>query len=367
MEPEKIRKWIRIGIIAALIAVAVFIYSLRDVLWPFIFAFFIAYIFNPWIDWLERKRFSRTFAILMVMIGFALVLIVGAILIFPSISHEIVLAREKLPRWIQVIRVKAGPWVQDLTMRHPEIASQIEEYANNNLRQKLPLLLSPVFHFLKSMFSGVLNFFIMLLNLVLVPVLAFYLMKDFQGVEERFFELIPPRYLDGFKRRLGEVDTALSSYIRGQLTVSLVLAMIYTIGLLILGVPLAIPIGLFSGLANMVPYLGFVLGISTSMILSFLDNQQWQRLVGILIVYSVAQLLEGVWIGPHFTGKSTGLHPLVVMLSLVIGGTLFGFMGMVLAVPFVAVGSVFSKAAYEAYLNSQFYSQHRQKKAEPVI
>ncbi len=117
----------------------------------------------------------------------------------------------------------------------------------------------------------------------------------------------------------------------------------------------------------MVPYLGFVLGISASMLLSFLDNQQWQRIVWIIALYAFAQLNEGTWIGPLAVGKRTGLHPVLVMLALVIGGTLFGFMGMVLAVPFVAVASVFVKDAYENYLTSTWYGPAADERAETKI
>jgi predicted PurR-regulated permease PerM len=166
---------------------------------------------------------------------------------------------------------------------------------------------------------------------------------------------------------LKDVDEALSQYLRGQLSVSMVLAVIYTIGLLVLRVPLAIPIGFFSGLANMVPYLGFVLGISASMFFSFVDNQEWQRLIWIVAVYAFAQLLEGTVVGPLFVSKSTGLHPVIIMLALVIGGSLFGFMGMLLAVPFMAVASVFVKSTYMAYLNSTWYQQRKAGATPPAV
>lgn len=361
----KQRRLIQIGIIAGVLALLVIFYLLRFVLWPFIFAFFIAYILNPWINILQRRGIPRTFAILVVLILFSAILIVAGWLIIPQASHEFSEFVQKVPGYVEVVRSYAAPKLQDLAMRYPELTLQVEQYYNTTLKPKLPALLEPVFNFVTMMFSGVVNFLLVMLNLALVPVLAFYLMKDFGHILDRGLELIPPRSREAVVTKIREVDEALSQYLRGQLSVSLFLAVIYIAGLLILRVPLAIPIGLFSGLANMVPYLGFVLGISASMFFSFVDNQDWHRLIWIVAVYAFAQLLEGTVIGPLFVGRSTGLHPVVIMLALVIGGTLFGFMGMLLAVPFMAVAAVFLKAGYNAYLNSSWYQQR--KAATPPV
>jgi predicted PurR-regulated permease PerM len=354
-------------LIAAGILLVVCLYLLRSVLWPFIFAFFIAYIFDPWVDFLQRKGVPRIAGIFIVFAALILVIVLISALVVPQVAREASDAAKKFPQYGEVLRQRTLPWVKQLSLDHPEIAREIENYYNTNLKQKLPQLLTPLFAFLGYTFSGVVNFLLVMLNLLLVPVLAFYLLKDFQLLKDRFMQMVPPRHVERVRLRFVQIDEALSEYLRGQLTVSFALGFIYTIGLLILRVPLAIPIGIFSGLANMVPYLGFVLGISASMLLSFLDNQQWQRIVWIIALYAFAQLNEGTWIGPLAVGKRTGLHPVLVMLALVIGGTLFGFMGMVLAVPFVAVASVFVKDAYENYLTSTWYGPAADERAETKI
>jgi predicted PurR-regulated permease PerM len=353
------------ALIAGVLLLLIFFYSLRSVLWPFIIAFFIAYIFNPWIDFLQRKGVPRVAAILLVLIALLTVFVLMMVLVVPQMSKEIAQAVSKFPQYAEVIRAKMAPWLQDFVDRHPEIAKRIEEYYNTNLKQRMPALLTPILNFIATMFSSVVNFIVIMLNLLLVPVLAFYMLKDFPQIKQRILELIPPRHTAKVRKKIAEVDAAVSQYLRGQLTVSLCLAFIYVTGLLILRVPLAIPVGLLSGFANMIPYLGIILGISTSMLLSFVDNQDWHRLVWIVAVYVFAQVNEGTWIGPLVVGRRTGLHPVVIMLSLVIGGTLFGFMGMLLAVPFMAVASVFIKTAYETYLNSQWYLHHHHKQ-KPV-
>jgi sporulation integral membrane protein YtvI len=361
----KQRKWFRFIVLAALIVAIIFFYSLRSVLWPFIFAFFIAYILNPWVNFFQRRRLSRNLSVFIVFTIVTLIIVLSIWILVPQMIRETADVRAKLPQYIQVIRLKLLPWVQNYLQQHPDINAYMQDYYEKALKPKLPVLFAPVLHFLGTMFSGFVNFIVEMLNVLLVPVLAFYMLSDFPLIKQHFMNMIPPRHQERVRAKIGEVDSAMGQYLRGQLTVSLCLAVIYIIGLLILRVPLAVPIGLFSGLANLVPYLGFILGISLSFLFSFVDNQQWQRLVFIVIVYAFAQLMEGTIIGPKVVGKRTGLHPVVIMMALVIGGTLFGFMGMVLAVPFVAVASVFVKSAYDWYLTSDWYSHG--KTVKPTI
>jgi sporulation integral membrane protein YtvI len=361
MDTKK-QKWIRIGVIALVILAAIFFYKLRGVLWPFVFAFFIAYILNPWVDFFQRRRLSRTVSVAIVFALVVLILSATLLILVPQIMNEVNQVRAKFPQYAEVIRSRLLPWMQSWLEEHPDIYKNMMDYYEKSLKPRIPSLLTPVLTFLGSMFSGFVNFIVEMLNVLLVPVLAFYMLSDFPRMKQRFMELFPPRHQPAVQTKIHEVDEALGGYLRGQLTVSLCLAVIYIIGLLILGVPLAIPIGLFSGLANMVPYLGFIMGISLSFIFSFVDNQDWHRLIWIVVVYTFAQVMEGVLISPLIVGKRTGLHPVLIMLALVVGGTLFGFMGMILAVPVFAMASVFIKSAYFWYLNSEWYQEHKSPK-----
>ncbi len=361
MDAKK-QRWMRIGVIVLAVLTAMFFYKLRGVLWPFVFAFFIAYILNPWVDFFQRRRLSRTVSVVIVFALVSIILLATMLILVPQIMNEYAHVREKLPQYIEVVRSKLMPRVQTWLQDHPDIYTNLQNYYEKTLKPRIPTFLTPILRFLGSMFSGFVNFIVEMLNVLLVPVLAFYMLADFPKIKQRFMELFPPRHQPVVQTKINEVDDALGGYLRGQLTVSLCLAVIYIIGLLILGVPLAIPIGIFSGLANMVPYLGFIMGISLSFIFSFVDNQDWHRLVWIVVVYSLAQLMEGVLISPLIVGKRTGLPPVLIMLALVVGGTLFGFMGMILAVPVFAMASVFIKSAYYWYLNSEWYQEHKSPK-----
>ncbi|HSE39845.1 MAG TPA: AI-2E family transporter [Acidobacteriota bacterium] len=356
------QKWMRIGVIILAILAVIFFYKLRGVLWPFVFAFFIAYILNPWVNFFQRRRISRPLSVVLVFVVVVVLLIATILILVPQILKESDQVRQKLPHYIEVVRTKLLPRFQHWLELHPDIYKNLQQYYENALKPRIPTLLTPVLRFLGSMFSGFVNFIVAMLNVLLVPVLAFYMLSDFPQIKQRFLELFPHRHQSMVLTKIGEVDDALGGYLRGQLTVSLCLAIIYIIGLLVLGVPLAIPIGLFSGLANMVPDLGIIMGISVSFLLSFVDNQDWHRLVWIVVVYTFAQVMEGVVISPLVVGKRTGLHPVVIMLALVVGGTLFGFMGMILAVPVFAMASVFIKSAYTWYLSSEWYLERKSPK-----
>jgi predicted PurR-regulated permease PerM len=279
------------------------------------------------------------------------------ILLIPTVSHEISNTASKLPQYTEATKNKLAPWIHNWMSTHPEAMQEAQKYFDNNIKPAIPRIISPVLAGLAMMFTSLAGFVVMMLNLLLVPVLAFYLLLDFPQMKEKALQMLPPRYQGRVTHWFNEADEALSQYLRGQLSVAIALGIIYAIGLLILDVPLAIPVGLLAGLGNMIPYLGFILGIMASMILSFLDNQEWQRLIWIIALFIFAQVNEGTWLSPLLVGKRTGLHPVVIMLSLVIGGTLFGFMGMLLAVPIVSVAVVFFKAAYETYLTSSWYQK----------
>src|SRR5919106_262974 len=191
LSPKK-RRWIQIGIIVGFLALIVVFYLLRSVLWPFIFAFFIAYILNPWINFLQKKGFPRTLAILFVLIFFALLVTLGVWLIIPQASHEFADFAKNVPRYAQVVRSHAEPWVQGMMEKYPDLAPQIQHYYQTSLKPKLPGLVKPVLDFLATMFSGVVNFVVVLLNLALVPVLAFYMMSDFGSILAKGLELVPP-------------------------------------------------------------------------------------------------------------------------------------------------------------------------------
>jgi len=195
-----------------------------------------------------------------------------------------------------------------------------------------------------------------LANLILVPVVTFYLLRDWDVIVARFRELLPRRHAAKFIELTLECDDMLAAFIRGQLMVMFALSTIYTIGLALIGLELSLLVGVVAGVVSFVPYLGLIVGIGLAGLAAFFQFHEWLPLVMVVLVFGVAQVLEGVVLTPRFVGERIGLHPVAVIFSVLAGGQLFGFTGVLLALPAAAVIMVLLRHAHRRYLSSQIYS-----------
>jgi predicted PurR-regulated permease PerM len=186
-------------------------------------------------------------------------------------------------------------------------------------------------------------------------VFAFYLLVDLPHIKEGISGLIPVPYREKALSRLGEVNEAISSFLRGQLTIAMMLATVNSIGLMLLGVPLGLVIGIVAGLANMVPYMSLIIGLVPALLLCWAEHGSAARLLGVMGVFGGAQLLEGVVLGPRILSASVNLHPVWVLLAIIAGGNLYGFFGMLLAVPVAAAIQVYARHGVRAYKASAIY------------
>jgi predicted PurR-regulated permease PerM len=193
-------------------------------------------------------------------------------------------------------------------------------------------------------------------NMVLIPVLTFYLLRDWDILVARFRELLPRRHAEKVTQISLECDDMLAGFIRGQLLVMSALSLIYTVGLMIIGVELALLLGVIAGVVSFVPYLGLIVGVVLSGLAALLQFGDWMPVVYVVIVFSVAQMIEGMVLTPRFVGERIGLHPVAVIFAVLAGGQLFGFTGVLLALPVAAVVVVLLKHAHERYVSSDLYS-----------
>jgi predicted PurR-regulated permease PerM len=214
----------------------------------------------------------------------------------------------------------------------------------------LPGITQGILSIFQTMFTGLANFIVGVLNILLVPVLVFYLLRDFDILRARFYGLLPPHWRPLVADWLGEIDHALGGFLRGQFTIALILATIYAVGLALIGVPLGALLGLISGLANLVPYMSIIVGLVPTLALFLLsDAPSMGGVLSILLLYTGGQLLEGVYLSPRILGRETGLHPVVVMVAILVGGTLFGLLGIIVAVPVTAVLQVVLRRWHQAW------------------
>ena len=362
--------WVRLLIGALLLFLALWGLTLVfSVLTPFAVAFGIAYFLNPAANALERaiaralsryprllRRLSpRTLAVGLLAAAVTAVLVAAIVLVVPAVYHQVTEAVGRAPEYARVLRAKLEPLYQRLQLRYPDEMEVLRVRFQETLTSHLPVMVSPLTHIVGVAFSSVLGFVLALLNLLVVPVFAAYLLFDMNRIKEGAKRLVPHRFRPYVYSRARRIDQLLSAFARGQVTVALILGAFYGIALTICSVPLGLVVGFFIGLLNLVPFMSHVIGLPLALILSWLDDQDPTRLGVVAAVFVFGQFVEGNFITPRIVGESLGLHAVVIMLAVLGGGTLFGFVGMLLAVPTTAALSVFYEDLRDVYLSSDFY------------
>lgn len=336
----------RINWLIAVFITGWLLYLLAPVLTPFVAAALLAYIGDPLADRLEAMHLPRTLAVAVVFLFTFLLLGLLVLLLGPLISNQVgalldaipnIVARieeDWLPRILSFLDLEAGDNVG--------MAAFLADYRELAGSWGASVLLS-VSRSGGALAAAVLSFF-------LVPILTFYLLRDWDSIMSRFRAILPSGERDTILYLAKETDEVLGAFLRGQLLVMLALAIIYSIGLSLVGLEFAIAIGVVSGLVSFVPYLGFVFGIGIAALTVALEPNPLWSIVGVVVVFTVAQLLEGSVLTPKLVGDRIGLHPVIVIFAVAAGGQLFGFFGILLALPAAAILSVLVRFAYNRYL-----------------
>jgi predicted PurR-regulated permease PerM len=326
---------------------------LAPVLTPFVVAAVLAYALHPLVSVLQTYRVPRWLGAAVAIFLLSLVLAVVVLLIVPVITRQLPLLRDQVPALLEQFNV----WLQPLSDRFGWHLAVDVEAVRGALRQLVTGRESElVAGLLSSLRIGGSVLTALLGNLVLMPIVAYYLLLDWVGLVERVKVFVPPRFLAATQRFLDETDAVLGQYLRGQLMVMGILAVFYTVGLAVMGLKLALPIGVFTGLAVFVPYLGFGLGLVLGLLAAAL---QFQSLVGVALValvYGIGQVLESMWLTPRLLGERIGLHPIAVIFALLAFGHLFGFVGILVALPVSAVLLVGLRRLMVAYAHSDLYT-----------
>lgn len=332
---------------------------LGPVLTPFVVAAVLAYALTPVVDRLHAfcaRRVPRALVVLVVELFFFLLVVGVLFLLVPVLTREWPLLREQLPALLGRLNAAVQPLLAQVGVSvHLDVASLkpvIQKYLHANWEEAMGSLLAS----LKLGGSVVLT---VLGNVILIPVVLFYLLLDWKRLVQRVTELVPQRLLPSYESFISEADEVMGQYLRGQLVVMLILAIYYSVGLTLFGLDLALPIGVFTGLAIFVPYLGYGLGLLLALfagLLEFSGDGGVSRVALMLaVVYGFGQLLESFWLTPRLVGERIGLHPLVVIFALLAFGQLFGFVGVLIALPASAVLLVAIRRLRQRYLDSGLY------------
>lgn len=310
------------------------IYLLAPILTPFLVAALLAYLGNPLVTRLTRLRLPRVLAVVLVFLLFALLAAALLVFILPAFQRQIVEFTRRLPDYFDWWQRQALPWIEQAT--GVEIALDM-----STLREALQAHWREMGGWLKlsaeyAMQSG-LRLVGWLVTLVLIPVVTFYLLLDWDRLLAKLLALLPASKQPRARALARETDAVLGSFLRGQLSVMLVLAAFYSAGLWFVGLDLALPIGIATGLLSFVPYLGFLTGLTAAGIGAWVQFQDAHMLLWVAALFGIGQALESLVFTPRLVGKRTGLHPVAVIFAVMAGGQLFGFTGVLLALPAAAV------------------------------
>ncbi|WP_298143814.1 chloramphenicol efflux transporter CxpE [uncultured Acinetobacter sp.] len=346
----------RIFILAGIALFVWILYLLKPVVIPFVGAFLIAYLFSPLVDKLHHYGLPRWLSITLVFVGIAVFMTLAIWYLFPLIWEQLKYARDSIPAGIHWVNYTFLPWVSEtFNVDQMEIDTQqfstvIMDYVQTNYSADSLQVMA-----MRLAQSG-LNFIQIGGTAVLIPIIAFYFLLDWDRMLDGLRRLIPRRYENGTLHVVNECHSVLGAFVKGQLLVMVLLGVVYAVGLQLIGLEVGLIIGMIAGLASIIPYLGFAVGIIAAVIASlFQFGLDWMQLALVLVVFMVGQAIEGYVLQPFLLGDKIGLSPVAVVFAVLAGAQLAGFLGMLIALPVAAVIVVLLRHLRDFYQSSQLY------------
>ena len=351
--------WLR-WTLAILVVLGALIYLLWSVFSMLLAATAFAYLLDPVVDWFEERHFSRALGIVVIFLATLLGLTVLGLVVVPSITHQIAELSGNIGIYVNDLAAFLQPyktWVEAETgLVLPFNLVDLGHEIPNYLERLSPDAQSALKAFIGKALSSGVGLVMTIINLALLPIFVFYILQDWDRMVAQIKDLVPARYKAIIFKLAGEIDGRISSFVRGQITVCLLLGVLYSGGLWAFsGIDLPIVVGSLSGVLFIVPYLGTIVGVVLASTLAMLKFGMDYHLLVVWAVFGVVQALEGMVLTPYIVGDKVGLHPLVVMIALIVGGNLLGIWGMLLAIPITAAISVLMKALLAQYRDSAYF------------
>lgn len=344
-------KWL---LLAVAVAAGVLIYLLAPVLTPFLAAALLAYLGDPLVLCLQRLRLTRTQAVILVFVLLMLMILGLMLVLVPAVARQVAALLQLLPaalEWMQshlLPRLAALPGV-DETLLDPQALRAALDGHWQQWGGVLGGLWDRIAQSGQSLLAG-------LAYALLIPVVTFYLLRDWPQLIARTHELLPRTWEPTVVQLSRDCDRVLGEFLRGQLLVMLALGVFYSLGLWLVGLDLALAIGMLAGLVSFVPYLGVIVGVGVAGLAALLQFGDVLHLLLVLAVFGLGQALEGLVLSPWLVGERIGLHPVAVIFAVMAGGQLFGFFGVLVALPAAAVVVVLLRHARARYLASGLYA-----------
>ncbi len=348
------------------LAIAWLVWLLAPVLTPFVIAGLLGWLGDPVVDRLERSGRSRNTSVILVFSAMAAVMLLALLLLLPLLQRQLVTAFASLPRYREWLVGTGLPWLEQKTglelvgwldpQRLFALARAHWEQAGGAAATLLGYLSRSGFALLGW-----------IANIVLLPVLTFFFLRDWDLFVGRVAALVPRDHAATVSRLASESNLVLGGFLRGQLLVMVILGVLYGAGLTMIGLDVGILIGLIAGVLTFVPYLGPATVIILGGMTALIEYGDWQHFAGVLAVFGTGQLIESLWLTPKLVGDRIGLHPAAVIFAVLAGGQLFGFLGMLLALPVAAITNVLLRYAHERYTHSRLYAGEQPPESAIVL
>jgi predicted PurR-regulated permease PerM len=361
--PKSAPRWVY-GWVIALGCLAL-LYLLRGVLAPVFIAFGLAYVLDPLVDRLEVRRVPRAAGIAILLVPALVAIALVLFLVLPAVVRDVSVLLGELPQAVTQLLQGVQPWLAQHGVALPRSSSEALAALQNNIEQLAPDAVDLAQSAMSALLGGTVSAVGTAAAVLTVPVLTFYLLKDFDAIVAAAVALLPASMRERTVQMGREVDAVLGDFVRGQLMVMAILGTLYAIGYSLVGVRLAIPIGIIAGLLSFIPYVGGGVAITLALLMSVLHWSGIGQLALVGLVYATVQVLEGFVIVPRVVGDKLGLPPVLVLLALMIGGDLFGFAGVMLALPAAAVAGVFIAHGLRRYRASPLFLG--EAPARPVV
>ncbi len=339
--------WLAITVVAGGL-----LYILSEVLLPFVAGMLVAYFLDPVADRLEEWKCSRTLATSLITAAFFVIVSALIVLLVPLLQGQVADFAQRAPRYLAAIRELAGPLIERLS-------ESLGEGDTESLRSAAGGYAAQVLGWAGSLLEKLWRGGMALLNvlsLVLItPLVAFYLLRDWDRIVERIDTLLPRDMAPVVREQVAEIDRTMAGFMRGQATVCLILGTFYGIGLTIVGLDFGLLVGLGTGLISFIPYFGMLVGLAVGFGIAIAQFSEWVPIALVAAVFAVGQLIEGNFLTPKLVGEKVGLHPVWIIFALLAGGALFGFTGVLMAVPVAAAIGVLVRFAVGRYQVSPLY------------
>ena len=329
-----------------------FVYLLRSILLPFVAGIIIGYLFDPLADRLEKLKLNRSAATSIVLLGVVLIIIPAFLAVAHIADSQIRAFIAAAPKYIASVNHKLSPLISSLQESFPSLSKEgVMQYLQDNISNGFKIFV----RILQKLLTGGYALFNIVSLLLITPVVAFYMLRDWDKFITHTDDLLPKSHKKEIRTQAKAIDRILSAFIRGQVAVCLTLGTFYAVGLSLIGLDLGLMVGMIAGVISFIPYVGSITGFALSMMIAFAQFDSIYPIIAVIGVFVCGQILEGYFLTPKLVGDSVGLHPVWVMFALLSGGALLGFLGLMIAVPLAAVIGVLMRYFIDKYKHSAIY------------